>query len=283
MKARMKRRRTMRRLTILVTVAVVAGSLAYGVYIVATAKSPIDSYISQPVPTSVYNSLAATSRTPYGDIGPTFASKVHSYSGAVLEVQGKPLVLYVGADYCQFCGIQRWSVVLALMRFGNFTGLEYMVTPPGEGSYPTFSFTGSTYQSTYVSFRGFELQDRDGHTIDTLPANYTTGFQAYGSSYPFLNFGGSYVLSGALADPSLLAGKNWTQIIHSIAVSDATGTQIRRAANVITGVICKLTHDSPASVCNTYPIQTVVIGLAGPTDLSLQLVPMAYSPSSIHR
>ena len=38
-----------------------------------------------------------------------------------LTVNGTPEVLYMGADYCPFCAATRWGLVLALMRFGNFT------------------------------------------------------------------------------------------------------------------------------------------------------------------
>ena len=40
-----------------------------------------------------------------------------------LVAGGKPLVLYVGAEYCPFCAAQRWGMVVALSRFGTFTGL----------------------------------------------------------------------------------------------------------------------------------------------------------------
>src|SRR5688572_33391144 len=34
----------------------------------------------------------------------------------VLTEAGKPLVLYVGAEYCPFCAAQRWPMVVALSR-----------------------------------------------------------------------------------------------------------------------------------------------------------------------
>ncbi len=270
----------MRRVTILATVAVVGLSLIIGFYILLSSTSAIDPYIGQPVPSSTYNALYATSGLPYGDLG-TFAARVQSYSGQQFNVGGKPLVLYVGAEFCEFCAVQRWSIVLALMRFGNFTGLQYMASAAGsEGDLPTFTFAGSSYHSNYVAFQGFEIEDRDGKQLETLPANYSTSFQASGSTFPFMNFGGRYLILGALPDPSAISSKNWTQVISSIHSSDNAGIQIRRAANVMTGVICKLTNDNPSSVCNTYPIQTVVIGLAGPSDVGLAVSTTAYPPPS---
>src|SRR6202043_382420 len=36
---------------------------------------------------------------------------------------GKPEILYVGAEYCPYCAAQRWAVVTALSHFGTFSGL----------------------------------------------------------------------------------------------------------------------------------------------------------------
>lgn len=42
-------------------------------------------------------------------------------SGAPLEINGKPAVVYITAEFCPYCAIERWGLVIALMRFGNFT------------------------------------------------------------------------------------------------------------------------------------------------------------------
>ena len=39
---------------------------------------------------------------------------------------GKPEVLYVGAEFCPFCGAERWPLIVALSRFGHFTTLTNM-------------------------------------------------------------------------------------------------------------------------------------------------------------
>src|SRR5438876_6623085 len=45
---------------------------------------------------------------------------------------GKPVVLYVGAQYCPFCAAERWALVLALSRFGHWAGLRPMRSTAGE-------------------------------------------------------------------------------------------------------------------------------------------------------
>ena len=45
-------------------------------------------------------------------------------NGKAIEVDGKPGVLYIGAEYCPFCATERWAMVNALGRFGTFSGLK---------------------------------------------------------------------------------------------------------------------------------------------------------------
>ena len=39
-------------------------------------------------------------------------------------MDGKPGVLYIGAEFCPFCATERWAMVNALGRFGTFSGLK---------------------------------------------------------------------------------------------------------------------------------------------------------------
>jgi hypothetical protein len=44
-------------------------------------------------------------------------------TGAELTSGGKPEVLYMGAEYCPYCAAERWALIVALSRFGTFSGL----------------------------------------------------------------------------------------------------------------------------------------------------------------
>ena len=75
-----------------------------------------------------------------------------------LSADGKPEVLYVGAEYCPFCAAERWPLIVALSRFGTFTGLHNMQSS-STSVFPeiqSFSFVGATYPSPYVAFTGIE-------------------------------------------------------------------------------------------------------------------------------
>ena len=49
------------------------------------------------------------------------------------DASGKtvPEILYMGAEYCPYCAAQRWSTIIALSRFGKFSGLGNMSSYSG--------------------------------------------------------------------------------------------------------------------------------------------------------
>jgi thiol-disulfide isomerase/thioredoxin len=277
----MKRRRLVRRVTILGTLIVISVSLILGVYFVYTlgGSSNVDSKIGQPVSATDLAALYLASLQPYGP-APTssMASTVQNYAGAPFVSNGKPVVVYVGGEFCPYCAVQRWSLIMAMMRFGNFTNLHYIASALGDvgrGDYATFTFTGSSYSSKYVAFRPYEVEDRNRQTIATVPSNYSAEWTRSGSGFPFMNFGDRYVVpTSMLPDPTILTNKNWTQIISEIRAGDLTGNQFKESANLITAMICKLTNNSPASICSASPIATEVLGLAALSQSSSLATPL---------
>lgn len=171
-----------------------------------------------------------------------------------------PEVVYVGADYCPFCASVRWSVTLALLRFGDFDGLKYMRSSSKDSfpDTPTLSFYQSKYQSRYLTFTPVELQDREGNALqDPTPeqnnildkfnvAPYTLSPKAI----PFLYIGGQYVQSGAPVSPGILQGLDWEQVTKQLQKSDSQIAQpILSNANLLTAAFCQLTAQAPSNVC----------------------------------
>ena len=170
---------------------------------------------------------------------------------------------------------------MALERFGNFTNLRYTTSADDEGDFATYTFVGSSYTSNYIAFRPYEEEDRAQNPLQTVPSNYTAVWTNFGSGFPFVNFGNTYVLKGSLlADPGMLTGKNWTAIFNDISTSDSTGVQIREAANLMTGVICKITQGAPVAVCSAPPIGVVTSGISGPAQAGLS-IPTAPSAAQV--
>ncbi|MFD2077559.1 DUF929 family protein [Actinopolymorpha cephalotaxi] len=180
---------------------------------------------------------------------------------------GKPKVLYVGAEYCPYCAAERWSMVVALSRFGSFKNLG-TTHSASEDVYPntaTFSFHGASYSSRYLSFVGKELttnqRSGNGYTpLDKLTATeqkqidqVTGGGQL---SFPTVDFGGRYLVSGSQYDPSVLQGKTMGQIASALKdPNDPVAKAVDGSANTITATLCKLTNNQPGNVCGTSTVK----------------------------
>jgi len=282
MRARQKKRQQTRRLTIIITVVIIAISIAVGVYFVSTANqgTALDKSDGVLVSAQDFTSLQKASDQPYGPAATSaMQSEVVNYGGAQFVSNGKPVVVYVGAEFCPYCAVERWALIMALERFGNFTNLHYTTSANDEGDYATFTFVGSSYASNYIAFRGYEEEDRSQNPLQTVPGNYSAVWSTSGNGFPFLDFGNTYLIKASvLPFPDIIGGKNWTAILNDISTSDSVGLQIREGANLITGVICKITQGAPAAVCSASPITTSTSSIAGPTIASLTAGPTPSSP-----
>jgi hypothetical protein len=183
-------------------------------------------------------------------------------SGSPLTANGKPETLYIGAEYCPYCAFERWGMVVALSRFGTFSGLRTVhssSTDPAYPNTPTWTFYGSHYSSSYLTFTPVE------ETTNVPQGNFYTPLQKPtaaqqallnrydpGGSIPFVDFGNKYTIVGASANPGVLSGKSWQTIASSLHdPSSPIAQAVDGTANYITAAECKLTGDKPASVCTS--------------------------------
>ena len=190
-------------------------------------------------------------------------------NGPPLTSGGKPEVLYLGADFCPYCAAVRWPLIVALSRFGTFSGLRTTRSAIANGAgqhepypaTPTWTFYGSRYTSRYVTFTPVELQT---NKPDPKTGGYT-GLQAptaaqqelmtrYNSagSIPFIDIGNAYAQMSSLAPygPRDLQDLTWSQIATALHnPSSALAKSIDGSANYLTAAFCKLTGNQPASAC----------------------------------
>jgi hypothetical protein len=202
---------------------------------------------------------AATLNTIGKGTGLLAAPKVVS-GRPVLTADGKPLVLYMGAEYCPYCAAQRWSLIEALSRFGTFTGLgetESSSTDTDPNT-PTLSFHGATYSSKYLTFQGVELYSNqpagNGYaTLDTPTAAQSKLLSSDGNnSFPFIDFGDQAEVTSVLVDPGILAGLSHQQVADSLAdPSNKIAQAFGGSANAFTTIICNLTGGQPTTVCTS--------------------------------
>lgn len=185
-----------------------------------------------------------------------------------LTQDGKPRVLYVGAEYCPFCAVERYAMVVALSRFGTFTNLSATHSDPSDGGQvDTISFHGATYSSSYVAFTGYETHDNvmvNGQygTLDTMTSADTALVNKYdmppyvpnvsAPPIPWIDFGGKAIQSGASVDRNIIQGKTQAEVAGALSdpTSDIAKT-VLGSANVMTAQICALTNQQPAAVCSS--------------------------------
>lgn len=280
LRARIKRRQRIRRLTIVITIAVIAVSLVVAFYFALNTGSPYSSYVGKPVSASIMTELTGVSNATLSSIGAAAGVQPpNSVSGSPLTSGKLPLILYVGGDYCPYCAVERWSLIVALSRFGEFSGLTYMLSSATDvnPNTPTFSFRGATYTSQYIDFVGVEEFGQDPTTVvqplttqqqslisqfDTCPANGNSG------GIPFVDLANYYAVNCGAQANIVLSGKNWTQIASQLDTpTSSTAQAIDGAANTLITAICNLDGHQPRSVCSqsyaTLTLSYVPIGTSG--------------------
>jgi hypothetical protein len=194
-------------------------------------------------------------------------------TGPALAAGGKPRILYIGAEYCPFCAAQRWPLIVALSRFGTWTGLGQTTSAGAPEVYPntpTFSFHGAGYTSELLAFTGVETESnqvRDGRyaPLDTPAGEDVTQLRRHDpeGSIPYLDLGGRWISVGASYRVEVLAGKTHQQIATALSEpSSPIARAVDGAANMLTAGLCQLTGGAPTQVC-TAPGVTAAASMVG--------------------
>jgi hypothetical protein len=192
---------------------------------------------------------------------------------AALTADGKPLIVYIGAEYCPYCAAQRWGLAVALSRFGTFTGLGQTSSSSIDAfpSTATLSFHGATYTSQYIVFQGVEttsnVRQGDGYApLDTPTDAQNQLMKTYDTdgSIPFLDIANKYVMSGASISPALLQGKAGIEIADLLSTpDDPIAKAVGGSANAFTAAICDATGGQPAAVCTSSAVTAYQAKLHG--------------------
>ena len=225
--------------------------------------------------TSTVTSVPASALDTVADGSGSVTAKPATISGPALTANGKPEVLYMGAEYCPYCAAERWAMIVALSRFGTFSGLATVHSAAANGAgnaepfpnTPTWTFVHAKYTSQYLTFSSVEEQtnipDSANGTYTTLQTP-TKAQQALINKYdvppyvpsgangsiPFVDFGNKYLIAGASYNPQLLAGLSWATIASDLSNPNSpVAKAVDGTANYITAAICQLTGNQPASAC----------------------------------
>lgn len=238
----------------------VAAFLVIRWYTTPVAPAPLKPDATQ----VVVSTLTSVPASELDAIGTGSANNlIKAVSGPALTgPNGRPEVFYYGAEYCPYCGAQRWPMIVALSRFGTFSGLTTTSSSSTDiyPNTPTFTFHNSTYTSQYIEFASVETTDRNQQKLESatqaqlaLVGKYDTS-----GSIPFIDIGNRYSISGAMYLPDILSGMSWQAVADAVLQPDSPQAKaILGSANLITAAICGLTADQPAAVCSDPAIQAI--------------------------
>lgn len=181
------------------------------------------------------------------------------------KVSGKITFIYVGGEFCPYCAMERWAVVMALEAFGSFSPMPGQITS-AEDSVGTYSFdpgySNFYYTSSKIYFDPVEVygnsynpNTQSYNTLNSMDANQKSLYNAYGTgSIPFIIIGGSYFRSGAGPSFSLSSFKDQTFSTINNQVQAKSGSlynQIVADANIMIQLINKLLTPPTSSTTAT--------------------------------
>ena len=134
-------------------------------------------------------------------------------TGAPLTSGGKPQMLYIGAEFCPYCAATRWSMAIALSRFGTLTPLHgiHSSATDADPNTATLTFYKQRYSSPYLTFTPVENQTVSKQPLQPVTKEQQSVWAKYDTiqgsqGYPFLYFGGRVIITGPLYNPGVLKG-----------------------------------------------------------------------------
>src|SRR6266576_3021326 len=132
-----------------------------------------------PLPASVTKNVTGVPASVLANVGKgsvlTFnPAPITRVTGPPLTSNGKPEMLYIGAEYCPYCAAMRWSMAVALSRFGTLTPLHgiHSSSTDVNPNTATLTFYKTGYHSKYLSFTPVEVQ-----TVSRAPLQNPTQAQ----------------------------------------------------------------------------------------------------------
>jgi hypothetical protein len=242
----------------------------------ASAGGGDNSVTGSLLPASVASQVTGVPAATLDKVGkgavPTFTQgqpALTAGSGAALTGGGKPQMLYIGAEFCPYCAATRWSMAIALSRFGTLSPLHgiHSSSTDTDPNTATLTFYKTSYTSKYLDFTPVEVQTVSRGPLQNPTSAQNAVWAKYEPDpntrgYPFIAFGNKLVLKGPIFDAAVLQGKSWSQIAADLHDPTSPVAQsVLGAANYITGAICKMTNNQPSDVCSSAAVTAVQSGL----------------------
>ncbi len=254
-----QRARHQRNVLAAVAVAVVVVVIAVFVIVKATSSSSSSNTrlainpaqlakITTPVPVATLN--AAVPKAGSNVSPPT------PISGPPRLVNGKPQLLYIGAEFCPICATERWPLTVALSQFGTFTNLRQIHSAADDGNIATLTYYQASYSSPYLTFTTYEVEDRNSKPLETpspaadaLWVNATKSVPNGPRTFPFIDMNGKWQLTSAQFNDNTFSNASFATIANSIGDNtNVFGAYIDAAASQLVKSICGVIGNK-APVC----------------------------------
>ena len=161
-----------------------------------------------------------------------------------IKRDGKLFVFFMGAEYCPYCAAERWAIVRALQKFGQWSGLNQTMSAARDEQFlnlPTYDFTEATYTSTHIEFVSRETKDREFKPLQKLLKAEEKLLHKYNSKkeIPFLLIGGRFMQIGSGFTPKIFIGHTFRQTETELKKSES---EIRKTideeASCIAALLC---------------------------------------------
>lgn len=183
-------------------------------------------------------------------------------SKETMRRSGKLYVFFMGAEYCPYSAAERWSIVRALQKFGQWDGLKQTMSAARDEPFlnlPTYDFTGATYNSPNIEFTSREIKDREFKPLQKLLKTEEKLVRKYntGKEIPFLLIGGRFLQIGAGFTPKIFIGHTFRQTETELRkIESEIRKTIDDEANIIAALMC--IAGLPPEVCKETAIAELV-------------------------
>jgi hypothetical protein len=161
-----------------------------------------------------------------------------------MKRDGKLFVFFMGAEHSPYCAAERWAIVRALQKFGQWSGLNQTMSAARDEQFlnlPTYDFSEATYTSTHIEFVSRETKDREFKPLQKLLKSEEKFVHKYNpkKEIPFLLIGGRFMQIGSGFTPKIFIGHTFRQTETELK---KTESEIRKTideeANNIAALLC---------------------------------------------
>jgi hypothetical protein len=261
LRSRNRRRHVRRR-------SLTAGSLALAVGVAVAVASIGATSISPTGPgqtqlASYYQAAINVSNSTLESVGlPASVAIPTRAIPSLSTVATNGVVSYLGAEYCPYCAIQRWGLLVALSKFGTFTNLNREIFSSSNDAYPhlaSWSFVRAKYTSKYFRFEPVELTSNmriPGGGYEPLEKMTKPQRVAYNKfnpqgELPFVDFGNHYVTLGASASPAVLEGLSLSEIGQQLNnPNSSVALAVDGSANFFIAALCSMAQTDAPAICS---------------------------------